>query len=63
MATIICPKCGDQSYFSVTTYKGPFRCMKCKEVFNISIENGDLKSCQPFSQQELNKLNVHKHYQ
>ena len=62
MATIICPKCGDQSNFSVATYKGPFRCMKCKEAFNISIENGDLKSCQLFSEQELNKLNIRKHY-
>ncbi len=62
MANIICPKCSTESYFSLSAYKGPFRCMKCKETFNIIIENGELKSSQPINQQELDKLNIRTHY-
>lgn len=58
MANISCPKCGDQSYFSLAAYKGPFRCKKCKETFNIVIENDEVKSCQSLSQQEIDKLNL-----
>ncbi len=62
MATIICPKCGDQSNFSVATYKGPFRCMKCKEIFNITIENGEVKSSESLNQEELSRLQIRSHY-
>ena len=64
MARINCPKCGNESVFSLVqpTYQGPFRCMKCKEIFTIRIENNELKSCQSLSQQELDKLNIKKRY-
>ena len=62
MANINCPKCNDQSYFNLGIYKGPYRCMKCKEVFNITIENGEVQSTQPISQQDASKLNLIKTY-
>ncbi len=62
MAYITCPKCSDESYFNMTTYKGPFRCMKCKENFTIVIEDSELKSIQPISQQEIDKLNIRARY-
>ncbi len=62
MPYITCPKCNDESYFSMSTYKGPFRCMKCKGNFNIVIENGELKSIQPVTQQDVDKLNLRARY-
>ncbi len=65
MAKIICPKCGTESLFSLAqpVYQGPYRCMKCKEMFTIRIENDELKSCAPISQQEVDKLDIRKFYQ
>ncbi len=63
MANVICPKCNTESYFSLSAYKGPFRCMKCKETFNVTIENGKVKSCESLNQQELDRLNIRTHYQ
>lgn len=64
MARINCPKCGNESSFSLAqpTYQGPYRCMKCKEIFTIRIENDEVKSYQTLSQQELDKLNIKKRY-
>ncbi len=64
MAKINCPKCGAESTFSLVqpTYQGPFRCGQCKEMFSIRIENNELKSCQPIGKQEVDKLNIRKHY-
>jgi len=55
MFAIECPKCGAETGFSliVSTYEGPFRCWKCKEAFMVIIENEELKSCKPISQEEL----------
>ncbi len=64
MVKINCPKCNTENYFSLaqSAYEGPFRCVKCKEIFTIRIENDELKSCQLISQQEVNKLQLGKHY-
>ncbi len=64
MPKINCPKCGTESYFSLAQpiYQGPFRCMKCKEMFTIRIENNELKSCELLNQQDVNKLNIRTHY-
>ncbi len=62
MANVVCPKCKTESYFSLATYKGPFRCMKCKETFNIVIDKHEVTSCELTSQAEVNRLNVRKHY-
>ena len=54
---IICPKCETEGSVSLadTTYEGPYRCWKCKELFTIRLENNELKSCEPLSQEEFEK--------
>ena len=54
---IKCPKCETEGSVSLadTTYEGPYRCWKCKELFTIRLENNELKSCQPLSQEEFEK--------
>ena len=62
MAYVNCPKCADQSYFNLASYKGPYRCMKCKEVFNITIENSEVQSTEPINPKDTGKLNLIKTY-
>ena len=54
---IVCPKCETEGSVSLadTTYEGPYRCWKCKELFTIRLENNELKSCEPLSQEEFEK--------
>ncbi len=61
MAYINCPKCNDQSFFNLSSYSGVYRCMKCKEVFNVVIENGEVKSA-TLSNQDKDKLKLIKTY-
>lgn len=59
MFTIQCPRCGAKSSMSFTEsiYDGPYRCWKCKGLFLIRIEDEELKSCEPLSEEELEKYN------
>ena len=54
---IKCPKCDTEGSISLadTTYEGPYRCWKCKELFAIKLENNELKSCKPLSQEDFEK--------
>jgi len=54
---IKCPKCGSEGNLSLTesSYRGPYRCWKCREFFTIIIENNELKSCEPLSQEEFDR--------
>jgi endogenous inhibitor of DNA gyrase (YacG/DUF329 family) len=61
MTYINCPKCNDQSYFNLSSYSGPYRCMKCKEVFTIVIDGGEVKSSQ-LAKQDPDKLKLIKTY-
>ncbi len=58
LVKIKCLKCGTEGSISLAqpTYHGPYRCWKCKELFNIRIENHALKSCEPLSQEEYLKF-------
>ena len=38
---------------SQAVYEGPYRCWKCKKLFTIRLEDSELKSCVPFSEEEL----------
>ncbi len=55
---ITCPSCSSDTGFSVAkgSYKGPFRCWKCKSIFNITIEGNEVKSCAPFNQDDAWKI-------
>jgi len=54
---INCPKCNTDNSLSLveSSYQGPFRCWKCKELFTIKIENNELKSSEPLSQEEFER--------
>ncbi len=54
---IKCSKCGTEGSLSLveSNYQGPYRCWKCRELFSIKLENNELKSCQPLSQEEFEK--------
>ena len=52
---IKCPSCEAESSISIadSSYEGPYRCWKCRGVFTILVENDELKSCEPMSQEEF----------
>ena len=54
---IKCPKCEAESSFSLanSSYQGPYRCWKCKELFTIRVENNEIKSCETLSQEEFDR--------
>jgi hypothetical protein len=54
---IKCPKCEAEGTLSLveTSYKGPYRCWKCRALFTISLQEGQLKSCRPLSEEDLQK--------
>jgi len=57
MVKIKCAKCGTEGSLSLSdpSYQGPYRCWKCRELFTIRMENNELKSCEPLSQEEFEK--------
>ena len=57
IAKIKCPECGTEGSFSLSdaSYEGPYRCWKCRELFTIKMENNELKSCEPLSQEEFDR--------
>ena len=54
---IKCLKCNTEGSISFveSSYKGPYRCWKCRELFTIRMENNHLVSCEPFSQEEFDR--------
>ena len=54
---IQCPRCGLKtgSLLTQSTYEGPFRCGECRELFTIKIEDKELKSIEPLSEEEFEK--------
>ncbi len=54
---IKCPKCSIEGSISLieSSYQGPYRCWKCRELFTIEMEDNELKSCEPLSQEEFDK--------
>ena len=55
MFAMQCPNCGASTSLSLTEsiYVGPFRCWKCKRAFIVRIENEELNSCRPISEEEM----------
>ncbi len=58
LVKIKCPSCATEGTISLVepNYKGPYRCWKCRQLFAIKLENNKLQSCEPMSQEELDKL-------
>jgi DNA-directed RNA polymerase subunit RPC12/RpoP len=57
MVEIQCPKCATKGWLSLiqSSYQSPYRCWKCKELFTITVENNELKSCVPLSKDDFEK--------
>jgi len=57
LVRIKCPKCDTEGTISLleSSYQGPYRCWKCRGLFTIRLENNELKSCEPLSQEEFDK--------
>ncbi len=57
LVKIKCPKCDTEGTLSLveSSYQGPYRCWKCRELFTIKLENNELKSCEPLSPEEYVK--------
>ena len=55
--TIKCPNCATEGSISFVDldYEGPYACWKCHALFSIRIQEGQLKSWQPLSKEELQK--------
>ena len=58
LVKIKCTACNTEGTISLleSSYQGPYRCWKCRGLFSIHLENGQLKSCDPLSQEEFEKL-------
>lgn len=59
MATlrIRCPSCGTEGTLSLVEsyYDGPYTCWSCHALFSMKIRDGQLKSLEPLSQEELRR--------
>jgi hypothetical protein len=57
LAKIKCPACQAEGTMSLieSSYEGPYRCWKCRALFTIAIKNSQLTSCEPLSEEELQK--------
>jgi len=57
VSTIKCPSCATEGRISFLSpdYEGPYTCWKCHALFSIKIQDGQLKSCQPLSREELQR--------
>ena len=57
MITIKCPKCGVDGKMSLVdpNYNGAYKCWRCRELFTLKIQNDEVTSCEPLSQEEYDK--------
>jgi transposase-like protein len=53
-----CPNCNSESGFSLadSSFEGPYRCWQCRGNFAIKIAGNKLRSCEPISQKEFDRL-------
>jgi hypothetical protein len=57
MFTMECPSCGSNTTISLdqSLYEGPYRCWKCRGLFRVRIENEELQTCEPLSEEEFER--------
>jgi hypothetical protein len=55
---IKCPQCGIEGSMSLldAKYEGPYKCWKCRALFKICLIDGELKSCEPLTEDEFDRL-------
>ncbi len=55
LAKIKCPQCATEGSISLleSRYEGPYRCWKCRALFSIILENNEMTSCEPLTEEEL----------
>ena len=58
LVKIKCSECNTEGTISLvdTSYEGPYKCWKCRQLFAIKLNNNALQSCEPLSQEEFDKL-------
>jgi hypothetical protein len=54
---IKCPACQIEGTISLIepNYEGPYRCWKCRALFSIALKSNKLTSCEPMTEEELQK--------
>jgi DNA-directed RNA polymerase subunit RPC12/RpoP len=55
---IKCPECQNEGTISLleNDFTGPYRCWKCRALYTINIHNGKVLSCEPLSEESLQKI-------
>jgi hypothetical protein len=58
MVKIQCTGCGTDSFMALlnSSYEMPFRCWKCKEFFNLKVEDNEVKSLVKLTPEEYQKM-------
>ena len=58
LVKITCPECNVEGSITLvdTSYEGPYKCWKCRQLFAIKLKNGAVLSCEILSQEEFEKL-------
>jgi len=62
MIEIKCNECGTIGRMSLVDnyYIGPWRCWKCRSLFTIAIVGGQVKSSDPLSEEEFERMQREK---
>ena len=57
LVKIKCPACQTECTMSLiqSSYKGPYRCWKCRALFTIELKNNKLKSYKALSEEMFKK--------
>jgi len=58
LVKITCPECNIDGTITLvdTSYEGPYKCWKCRQLFAIKLKNGAVISCDAIDQEEFEKL-------
>jgi hypothetical protein len=58
LVKITCPECNVDGNITLvdTSYEGPYKCWKCRQLFAIKLKNGAVLSCEILSQEDFEKL-------
>ena len=62
MAKITCPSCQSVGYMSLleSSYKGPYRCWKCRGNFLIEMVDNEVTTCSPMSDADFERFRAEK---